>query len=318
MAVSITRLLAGALALLALAAPAWAQESVRVGIPQPAFSFLAVDVGLQTGIFARHNLAVEKLVFAGSAKLHQALAAGSIDVAFGAGPEFGFLAKGAPERAVAATANRPADVAITVLADGPIHDVEDLKGRRVSVSTRGSLTEWAGEQLGRAKGWGPDGLVLLPLGAFSGQIAALKTQQIDAIITSASIARRTEEEGSGRVLMTFEHVVDDFHINVIFAADSFIADHPEALRNYLAATREVIDYERAHRAETVALAAQALEMSPALAGTLYDSLMPQANDSLRFRPRALEVLAQAMVDMGEVEQKPDMASLLTEAYLPAQ
>jgi len=237
-------------------------------------------------------------------------------VAFGAGPEFGFLAKGASERAVAATANLPADLAVTVLADGPIHDVAELKGRRVSVSTRGSLTEWAGQQLGRAEGWGPDGLVLLPLGAFAGQIAALKTHQIDAIITSASIARRTEEEGSGRVLMTFEHVVDDFHINVVFAANDFIAAHPEALRAYLGGMSEALAYERAHRPETVALASQALDMSPALAGTLYDTLMPQANDSLRFRPRALEVLAQAMVDMGEVEQKPDMQSLLTEAYLP--
>ena len=217
---------------------------------------------------------------------------------------------------MAATANLPADLAITVLADSPIHDVDALKGRRVSVSTRGSLTEWAGQQLGRVKGWGPDGLVLLPLGAFASQVAALKTHQIDAIITSASIARRTEEQGSGRVLMTFEHVVDDFHINVVFAANAFIAAHPEALRQYLAGMREALQYEQAHKPETVALAARALDMSPGLAGTLYDTLMPQANPSLRFRPRALDVLAQAMVDMGDVDRKPDMQALLTEAYLP--
>ena len=116
--------------------------------------------------------------------------------------------------------------------------------------------------------------------------------------------------------MTFEHVVDDFHINVVFAANAFIAAHPEALRQYLAGMREALQYEQAHKPETVALAARALDMSPGLAGTLYDTLMPQANPSLRFRPRALDVLAQAMVDMGDVDRKPDMQALLTEAYLP--
>lgn len=302
----------------ALAPRARAAEAIRVGIPQPAFSFLHIDIAAETGLLARHGVAVEKLVFGGAARMHQALAAGSLDIAFGAGPEFGFLAKGAAEKAVAATANLPADLAITVLADGPIREVRQLRGRRVSCSTRGSLTEWAGQQLSRNLGWGNDGITVVALGAFAAQLSALKTGQIDAMISSATVARQIAAAGTGRLLMSFENVVPDFHINVVFAADAFIATQPDQLRAFLAALDETERFMRADRAGTVAIAAHVLDIDPALAGTLYDTLMPQANDGLRFRQRALDVLAQAMVDMGELEQKPDMRALLTEAYLPAR
>ena len=123
--------------------------TVRVGLSQPIFSFLPLDIGVDAGIFARHGLAIEKTVFAGSAKLHQGIAAGGIDVGLGAGPELGFVAKGSPELAVAAIADLPRELDITVLKDGPIKTVADLKGKRLSVSTKGSLTEWGGQELSR-------------------------------------------------------------------------------------------------------------------------------------------------------------------------
>ena len=296
--------------------PARAADPIRVGIPQPAFSFLPLDVAIQTGIFQRHGVTIAKSIFNGGAKLHQAVAAGSIDIAFGAGPEFGFLAKGSPEHAVAATADAPADLAITVLAGGPIHSVADLKGRRVSISTKGSLTEWGGKQLSRQQGWGSDGFQLVPLGAFTSQTAALETHQIDAMITAAGNARQVEATGTGRVLMTFEHIVDNFHINVIYASNDFIRAHPGELRAFLAGIFDAIRYEHEHRPQTVALATEILGMAPTLAGKMYDQLMPVANDTGRFNPAALDTLAQAMVDMGEVEQKPDMQQLIDPDFLP--
>ena len=116
--------------------------------------------------------------------------------------------------------------------------------------------------------------------------------------------------------MTFGDLVAHFHINVIYAHVDFIKAHPEELRAFLAAILDSVAYVRAHRAETVAIAADELGLSPALSGKLYDMLMPMYNDTGRFNPAALATLAQAMVQMGELSAPPDMYKLLTEAYLP--
>ncbi len=309
--------LACILALTFAATGAHAQTTVHVGVSQPIFSFVPLDIGIGAGIFAKRGLVVDKTAFNGSAKLHQAIAAGSIDVGLGAGPEFGFISKGSPEKAVAALADRPRELAVSVLKDGPIKTTADLKGKRLSVSTKGSLTEWGGQELSRQQGWGGKGISLLPLGSFGAQVAALKTHQIDGMVVEASTAGRMEEEGVGRTLVTFENLVPDFHIHVAFASDAFINEHPQELRNFLAAWFESVEYMRTQRPESVTTASEVLNLSPSLAGKLYDDLMPMYNPTGHFNAKALDTLAQAEVDMGEIHAKPNMPALLTEQFLPA-
>src|SRR5579884_3824194 len=128
---------------LLLAWPVQAQTKIGVGKAiSEAFSFVPLDVGIETGIFKKHGLDVEKYDFAGSAKLQQGLAAGSIDMGLGSGPELAFIAKGAPSIGVAAMANAPWLLTLNVDKNSPIKTIADLKGKTVTVSTVGSLTEW--------------------------------------------------------------------------------------------------------------------------------------------------------------------------------
>ena len=113
--------------------PAVALDNARVGIPATeAFSFMAVDFGNDLGIYAKNGIEVERVVLLGSAKEHQAMTAGAIDIAAGAGTDFAFLVKGAPERAVAATAGPPVDMGFVVLYDSPAKTSDDLHGKKLS------------------------------------------------------------------------------------------------------------------------------------------------------------------------------------------
>jgi ABC-type nitrate/sulfonate/bicarbonate transport system substrate-binding protein len=60
-----------------LVAPAHAAEKLRVGKAVAfAWTFTPLDVGIQTGIFAKHGLEIEASDATGDAKLQQALTAG--------------------------------------------------------------------------------------------------------------------------------------------------------------------------------------------------------------------------------------------------
>jgi ABC-type nitrate/sulfonate/bicarbonate transport system substrate-binding protein len=171
---------------------AQAQTKIRVGKAQAqTFAFLPADVGAETGLFKQRGLDIEISNFAGDARLLQALTADALDIALGGGPTLAFVAKGAPMLAVAALADAPGTIMAVVLKDGPVKTEDDLKGRTLSVSTAGSLTYWLTQQLSRSHGWGTDGIKIATLGASAAQAAALKTNQIDGIVTETSTASRT-------------------------------------------------------------------------------------------------------------------------------
>jgi len=299
----------------ALGASADAAEKLRVGKAVPeAFSFVPLDVGMKQGIFAKNGVEVESIAFAGDAKMQQAMAADSLDIALGSGPAMAFIVKGSPIKGVAAMAGPPLLLAIVVRPDGP-KSVTDLKGRKVSVSTAGSLTYWLVSETARRHGWGPDGISIAPMGAMPGQIAALKRGDIDGVIMDIGNAFDLEKKGEGRILVRFTDI-KDFHIHVIFATDKLIAAKPDAIRGFLKGWFETIAFMRAHKAETVAIAAEVTSKDTEITGRVYDELMPMFSDDGRFHADALAVLSKSYVELKTLPEEPDMKKLFTEAMLP--
>jgi ABC-type nitrate/sulfonate/bicarbonate transport system substrate-binding protein len=319
---SINRIASGVVAGLALAAAllqatdAGAAEKLRVGkAVAEAFSFVPLDVGIRTGIFAKNNLEIESIAFAGDARMQQAAAADSIDILLGSGPAMAFIVKGSPIKGIAAMAGPPLLLTITVRPDGP-KTVEELKGKRVSVSTVGSLTYWLVSETSRQQGWGPNGIVITPMGATAPQIAAMERKEIDGMVTDISTALDLEKNGKGRILMRFGQLVKDFHIHVIFATDKAIATRPEALRSFLKGWFETIAFMRKNKAETVKIAQDVMHKDEAISSRTYDELMPMFSDTGKFDAKALAVLADSYVELKVLPEKPDPTKLYTEAFLP--
>src|SRR3954449_876517 len=298
-----------------LASSAYAAEKLRVGKAVPeAFSFVPLDIGIRKGFFARNGVDIESIAFAGDARMQQAMASDSLDIALGSGPAMAFIVKGSPIKGVAAMAGPPLLLAIVVRPDGP-KTVADLKGKKISVSTAGSLTYWLVSETSRRQGWGPKGTEIAPMGAMPGQIAALKRGDIDGTIMDIGNAFELEKRGEGRILVRFTDI-KDFHIHVIFATDKLIATKPEPLRNFLKGWFETIDFMRKNKAETVKIAMQVMDKDQDISARVYDELMPMFSDTGRFDRKALDTLSKSYVELKLLPSEPDMSQLYTEAFLP--
>jgi NitT/TauT family transport system substrate-binding protein len=312
-----------AIALLALAAfgstSAPAADLVRVGkASATTFAFAPIDIGKEKGIWAKYNLDVESTGFGGDARLQQAMVADSIDFALGSGPGMGFLAKGVPSVTVAAMANEPLAMGLSIGKNSPIKTYDDLKGATVSVSTGGSLTFWLVREFSRQRGWGPAGIKTVPLGVNPAQVAALKAGNVQGIVTSSSIGYMLEKSGDGRVLVEFGDHVKDFHTHVIFGTKKFVTAHPDRVKRFLAGWIEVIDFMAKNRDETIKLVAPVSQLSEDIQAREYDKAMPMLSRNLRFQPKALEVLARSFVELDILPAAPDMKTLYTEEFLPAR
>ncbi len=301
------------------AASAGAAEKLRVGKAVPeAFSFVPLDIGMKKGFFQKYGIEAESIAFAGDAKMQQAMASNSIDLALGSGPAMAFIVKGSPVKAIAAMAGPPLLLTLVVRNDGSVKSVAYLKGKRVSVSTVGSLTVWLVSETARQQGWGPDGIVIAPMGATAPQIAALKRKEIDGMVTDISTALALEQAGDMRILMRFGDIVKDFHIHVIFATNKAIAEKPEALRGFLKGWFETIRFMRANKAESVAIAKDVINKDADITARTYDALMPMFSDDGRFNPKALAVLAKSYVELKLLDTEPVPKLLYTEAFLPTK
>jgi NitT/TauT family transport system substrate-binding protein len=298
--------------------PAAALDKVKVGIPATeAFSFMAVDYGKDLGIYERNGIDVERVVLLGSAKEHQAMTAGAIDIAAGAGTDFAFLVKGAPELAVAATAGPPLDMGFVVPYDSPAKTSDDLHGKKLGISTVGALTDWLAHRLTQVKGWDPKELVEIAVGSDKAAEASyIMTHQIDAMITGASSGLQLEETKRGRLLFPASEIVGDFIDHAIFATNTIIKDNPGAVRAFLKGWFETIAYERAHRDETIAYAVKAMRRSPAIETKEYDLVIQEFSADGKFEARALKVMARSFVELGQLDREPDLTKYYSEDFLP--
>ncbi len=311
-----TLLLVFALACASAAAPA-AAEALRVGkAVAEAFSFVPLDIGIHKGIFKQNGLDIEETAFTGDAKMQQAMAADGLDIALGSGPALAFIVKGSPVKGVAAMAGPPLLLAIVVRPDGP-KTVAELKGKKIGVSTVGSLTYWLVSETSRRQGWGPNGIDIKPMGAMTGQIAAIKRGDLDGSIMDIGNAFDLEKKGDGRILVRFNDITD-FHIHVIFATDKLIASRPAAIRAFLKGWFETIAFMRKNKPETVAIAKEVMNKDDEITNRTYDEIMPMFSDDGRFNPKALAMLAKSFVELNTLPTEPDMSKLYTEEFLPAR
>jgi NitT/TauT family transport system substrate-binding protein len=312
----LVRALAVAFALM-VASAAPAADRVRVGKAVPfAWTFTPIDVGIAVGTFAKQGLELEVTGFAGDARVQQALVSDSIDFGLGSGAGMGFLAKGVPAKAVAAMAGAPMNMSMVVLYNSPIKTLDDIKGKKIGITTVGSLTDWLLKRVVAQKKWAPSDVTAVTVGGMESTKAALKTEQIDGVVIALELGYALEAAKEWRVVAPLAPFAPDFHTHVIFARDELIANKPALVERFLRGWFETIAFMRANKERTVEITAKVLNLDPAVISRVYDEQIKIFTSDGRFDPKALVVIRQSLVEMGILQQVPDDSVMFTTRFLP--
>jgi NitT/TauT family transport system substrate-binding protein len=311
-------------ALLVLAAAAFASaapaaDNIRVGKAVPfAWTFTPIDVGIATGIFAKHGLDLTVTGFAGDARLQQGLVSDSIDFGLGSGPGMGFLAKGVPAKAVAAMAGAPMNMSLVVNYDSPIKTLDDIKNKKIGITTVGSLTDWLLKRLVADRKWAPNDVTAVTVGGLEPTKAALKTGQIDGVVIALELGYALEAAKEWRVVAPLALFAPDFHTHVIYARDELIAKKPELVERFLQSWFATIAFMRANKARTVDITAKVINLDSAVVSRVYDEQIKMFTADGRFDPKALVVIRQSLVEMGILQQVPEDSVMFTTRFLPVK
>jgi len=296
-----------------------AAEKLRVGkAVAEVFGYVPLDVGMTYGIFEKHGLDIDELIFAGGNKMVQAMVAGGVDIALSSGAEIALVGKGAPEIAVATITDSPAFMAIVVGSQYHGDGVDSLKGKKIGVTTSGSLTEWIVEELNLARGWtGGDRAQPVAIGGSpTAAFAALKLGQIDADIGGLSTGYQLEELYQGRLLIDCSAYIKSIQLFTIFASNAIVRQNPDAVRRFVKGWLESVAFMQTHRAESIPIAVKSAGWSTGVSERTYDAIMAKFSPDGRFRAEAMETLRQSFADLKTLPEPIDISKFYTEQFLP--
>ena len=295
-----------------------AAETVRVGTSAiGSYFFVLLDVGSSAGIFAKHGITIDHIDFPGGGQLAQAISAGAIDMALSGSTDLVFIAKGMPAKAVTMVSAAPVDFAIMVRSDGEIVKPEQLKGKRIGVTSPTSLTAWLALDFARHQGWQPGDITLAYIGSTPSELAALQVKNIDAFVGNAQGGYLLEFKKEGMPLVTFDYLTT-YITHILYASDALIKDHPKTVEDFVAAWFDIVRFARAHKDETIRLSMPGTKLPPDVAAKTYDVQTPALSLTGRFEPEALKALAQSFIDLHLLDQLPPLSEFYTEKFLPPQ
>ena len=173
--------------LLALPPPLSAQgkglKKIRVGVPAVSMGNIIIFVTKEAKLFEKHGLDAEVIVVQGSGVASKALIGGSLQISPIATPTV-INANLAGSDLVILSHTMPGVIqALMVKPD--IKRPEDLKGKKIAVTTYGSLTDFLVRHLSKKKGINPDkDVALLQVGGDPERLAVLKQGSVDGATLS--------------------------------------------------------------------------------------------------------------------------------------
>jgi sulfonate transport system substrate-binding protein len=208
---------------------------------------------------------------------------------------------------------------VLVLEDGPIRQVEDLKGRKVGVPAFGSASDLMVRVMLKKHGLNPRRDLEMVEVSFPNIGPALREKRIDAGIMILPFLSDELNKGGMRPLFTAAESLGSYAMVFTAAANSFLAKSPDATRAFLADYVEGLTwiYKPENRPTVLRITSELTKSTPAQ----LDRYFLTSRDYYRnvagcIQASGLQTPVDAMVREGLIATQIDMARYLEMSFLP--
>lgn len=288
--------------------------------------FLPVSVAIEKGFLREEGVEVKDIIGAkGGGETVRNLTEGNLLLAEAAAAAsvLAIIRAKEPLMLVAGGAKSPGDISWVVLEDAPIRKIQDLKGKTMSYTSPGSVTEQlATMSLDRASGIAPDDVKRVSAGGIGEGLALLRKREVDAC---AMLEPTFSLRGAGtRILFYARELVPDYFQTFWLARKSFMQQHGEVLRAFLRARRRGVEYTLQKPREAALVWARLNKQPEELAvKMLQASGVPQGHyhSDGRFIADGLRTVEEGMRLSGDIEKSANVPwrEIIDQGFLdPAQ
>jgi NitT/TauT family transport system substrate-binding protein len=292
-----------------------AQERVVFGTPGAlSDNSLAIKIAIDKGFYKEAGIDAEPVNFKGGAPSIQALVGGGIQYAIAAPEHVIRLRTRGVEAEVAFALQGTHTYALLVPDASPVKSFADLKGKRVGITSAGSLTENLIRLEAHEAGLTVGGdIEVLGAGVGAAQKAALDTGRIDAAMFGNLDAIRLEGNGY-RVVHDWRKV--EIPGLALLALDSYLKEKPEIAKAVVEATLKAQKLVIEDRALTIAeLKAIYPDLADEAAAKVADGLSRTLVASGRFEEASYDQLQKDLAIIDPSLETVDYATANPGTYL---
>jgi NitT/TauT family transport system substrate-binding protein len=228
-----------------------AAEPIRLGLlhtlsPAPFF------IAQERGYFKAEGIDLTFRFFEAAQPIAAAAVSGDIDVGVTAltGGFFNLAEKGTLKVIGGALHEEPHYQGSAILASNQafqegLTTLDKLPGRSFAITQYRSSFHYMVGRIAEAKGFDLKSVTLRPVQQIANMVAAVSTNQVDATIAIASMAKPLEAKGQAHILAWAGDIVP-YQITAVFTTPAMIANHPDLLQHFASAyAHGVADYRNA-------------------------------------------------------------------------
>lgn len=333
-----TKPVLGALLLMALAVHGYLHRSgsqptalqnngmrIRIGTNR-ALGTVTPYVARDKGFFEQQSIQAQILDFNDVTTLMESITSGQLDVALvGISSPAIWQQRGAPLKIVA-SANGGGHVLLT-RKDAGIQSLQDLRGHKIATPKPGTVTDtlFRAHIVRDLAGLDPErDIAIIPnMAAADMSTVLFVSREVDAAITWEPFAAQAEAQYKNHEVL-FDAAVEWnklhprakhlYPVNVVIASQSFIDQHPETLRRFLAAYVHTVDFINQQPEEANEIISHETRLSSSIVAAARKRIDYSAQVDI---DASLETL-QWSVQLGYLKQLPAPAQLFDLRFLPKE
>jgi len=192
-------------------------------------------IASEKGFFEEENIEVEYEWFDASNPVNVAVASNKVDVgAAGLTADlYNMVAAGQKVSIIADKGKEvkgyPPVTAVMIHKDSPIQSIEDLKGKKVGVTTIGSAGHYSIGKILENHNMSLKDIELVPMNTTAALMEALKGEQLDSVLLNSSNIKIVENEGYGKMLVSVADEMN-YQSTALFASPEFIKNKDVVVR----------------------------------------------------------------------------------------
>ncbi|OKO77198.1 ABC transporter substrate-binding protein [Bradyrhizobium sp. NAS96.2] len=268
MSITRRRALATLIATTLLAGPAFAADTIRVGLPTKTYWPTTIaETAVRQKLFEKEGIKAELTVYRSGAETFEGMAAGAADIILdppslvSAGRK-----KGVMSRIVANAAMGNFGWQLMVPAKSTL-EVKDLNGKKVGITAAGSGSDLLALWTIQDK---KIDFTRVPVGG-GGLVPNLLAGNVDAAVVYSPLSFQVAKSGEAKTILDYATAAPPNLTAGWIVLDKFAEAKPDVVQKAVNALYGAVQFMRANRDVTVKLIAELYEMPPEIAAMEYDN-----------------------------------------------
>jgi NitT/TauT family transport system substrate-binding protein len=207
-----------------------------------------------------------------------------------------------------------ASVDFIALPESSVNSIEDVRGKKIAVSTPGSNSSYFADRTLREAGIIPGKDVeLISVGTASDSWTAVSQKVVDVAWTASPLSEKISAENGAKVIWRSRDFVTDWSDTCLVATGSFVEENTEALKGWGRALKKAMDLISSDVDKAGAAYGKAIGYKPEVA---LDALKnSQKFFSLDFTDAQLAAVVAAGKAQGQLTKDPDIDAIVMRSFL---